>query len=159
MSEPSFFGMLFQEPRKLEFLDKPFDFQLNPDHFIKWLQAEGEDVVGDYRIDVGSMCEYACLYVAMMLHNIDLRGEFRILYGQFVGWSHYWLLYSVDGEDYFIDLTLKQFIDDAPKVAVTRPMDGSDGYRVFSDEGELLSDYIERQRAFVFYVDPNTIKD
>lgn len=150
--------LLFGKPREISFLDIQFDFELSPEHFMKWLELDGEEVTGDYKWDCNSMCEYACLFVAMLFHDKKLKGELKIYYGKFGFWEHYWIGYLIDGQEYFIDLTLKQFIEDAPELAITKATNErvSGSYSYLSD-GETLKEYIEQQRAFQFYCDPVTM--
>lgn len=153
------FSILFSEPKEIEFLDIKFDFELSADHFIEWLKAEGEDIIGDYKVDVSSMCEYSCLYTAMMLSEVELKGDLKIYYGNFGFCGHYWLGYTFNDEMYFIDLTLQQFNPNAPKIAITKPSNA----RIFGNyswlsEGEPIKDYLERQRAFMFYTNPKTME-
>lgn len=157
------FNLLFSAPKELEFLNIKFDFDISPDHFIKWLELEGEEIEGDYKFDVGAMCEYSCLFIAMMLHDKELEGEMKIYYGKFGFFEHYWVGYTFRGEEYFIDLTLMQFVDDAPKLSITKAENKrvSGGYSYIDDGDvayETIHDYIKRQRAFMFYTNPKTMK-
>ena len=153
------FSLLFSKPKEIQFIDMKFDFELSPDHFIEWLKAEGEEVIGDYKIDVYSMCEYSCLYASMMLSDKQLKGDMKIYYGKFVFWEHYWLGYTFNGQEYFIDLTLQQFNENAPKLAISKAINErvSGSYSSLS-EGEPIKDYLERQRAFMFYTNPKTME-
>jgi len=153
------FSLLFSTPKEIEFVDMKFDFELSTDHFIEWLKAEGEEVIGDYKIDVSSMCEYSCLYASMMLSDKELKGDMKIYYGKFGFWGHYWLGYTINGEEYFIDLTLQQFNQNAPKLAISKASNErvSGNYSSLSD-GEPIKNYLERQRAFMFYTNPKTME-
>jgi hypothetical protein len=153
------FGLLFSEPRHIDFLDLKFDFEISPDHFIEWLKKEGEDIIGDYKTDVSSMCEYSCLYIAMMLSDCKLAGDMKIYYGKFGFWEHYWIGYLYNGEEYFIDLTLQQFNPGAPKLAISKAYNRreSGSYSSLSD-GEPIKDYLDRQMAFMFYTNPKTME-
>ena len=153
------FSLLFSTPKEIEFVDVKFDFELSTDHFIEWLKAEGEEVIGDYKIDVSSMCEYSCLYASMMLSDKELKGDMKIYYGKFGFWEHYWLGYTFNGQEYFIDLTLQQFNQNSPKLAVSKASNErvSGSYSSLSD-GEPIKDYLERQRAFMFYTNPKTME-
>lgn len=151
----------FPKRRKedLVYLNPNFDFYIDPNHFMEWLKLEGEDVIGNYEIDCCAMCEYACLYISMMLHNKKLCGDMKIYYGKFgTMLEHYWIGYAIDGEEYFIDLTLKQFVSDAPKLAIVKAENEriSGSYSSLS-EGEPIKEYIKRQRAFMFYANPITM--
>lgn len=151
--------LLFGTPSPITFLKKKFDFRISPRRFMKWLKAEGEEVTGNYIADCGSMCEYACLYVSMLLHEKKLKGKLVIYYGKFGFWEHYWLGYTIDGEEYFIDLTLKQFISNAPKLAVTKAVNERvAGSYSYLSEGTPIAEYIEEKEAFRFYINPHTMK-
>lgn len=153
------FSLLFTKPIELEYLNQRFDFNISPNHFIEWLKLEGEKVTGDYKMDVSSMCEYSCLYICMMLHDKPLIGDMRVYCGQFGFWGHWWIGYKVNGCEYFIDLTLQQFNPLAPKLAITKAMNErvSGGYSYLSD-GVTMNDYIEENRAFMFYANPQTMQ-
>ena len=150
--------LLFGTPKKIEFLDIKFDFELNPEHFIEWLKAEEQEVIGYYKIDICSMCEYSCLYVAMILHGKKLKGELKVIYGKFGFHEHYWLEYTYEKEKYYIDLTLQQFSSDAPRLAISKAdnerVNGS--YSTIS-AGQSIKNYIKEKRGFMFYTNPHTM--
>jgi len=154
--ETSSFDLLFKQPARIQYADINFDFKIDTDHFIEWLKIEGEDVTGDYKYNVGSMCEYSCLYIGMLLNGVKLNGDMKIYYGKFGFWEHYWIGYVYEGMEYFIDLTLMQFIDDSPELAISKLSNEPNGYSFLSD-GEPIEDYIKRQRAFDFYTNPKTL--
>jgi hypothetical protein len=155
----SSFDLLFSPPKEIEFLDKKFDFEINPDHFIEWLKKEEQEVTGDYKIDVSTMCEYSCLYVGMMLHDTTLQGEMKIHYGKFGFWEHYWLGYTFEGQEYFIDLTLRQFNQNAPKLAISKAINERvAGCYSSLSEGTSIEEYIQSKRAFEFYTNPKTME-
>lgn len=165
LQENSSFNRLFEEPKDVKFIDKEFDFSLDPDHFIRWrveeAKRDGDDfdyVPGDYRHNCGSECEYSCLYTAMMLHDKELESEPVIYCGNFGFWEHYWIGYTYKGQEYFIDLTLMQFLPQSPKLAISLPSNDKNGYNWFEDiEPETISHYLERQGAFGFYIDPKQV--
>lgn len=147
-----------------EYTTPALDIEIDPDHFINWLKAEGEndkylDVPhGSYSYMVGNMCEYSCLYVAMLLHGKKLKGDLRIVCGNFGFWEHYWLKYTLDGETYYLDLTLQQFLPEAPKFSISRAIDDRAGYNAeFDTDGETIEDYVERKMAFDFYTNPHSL--
>ena len=152
--------LLFGKPVTREYLDVEFDFTLDPDHFMKWLKADGQEVTGDYKTDCASMCEYSILYISMLLHDKELEGELEIMYGNVGMWEHYWMRYKFRGEEYFTDLTMQQFDPEAPRLAISKAVNNkvSGEYNHIGEDGELMVDYIERQRAFMFYTDPVTLK-
>ena len=156
----------FTAPPSMEFVEPKLDFDLDPDHFIAWLKAEAsQDVHMDaptgksYAYDVGNMCEYSCLYIAMLLHDKKLKGELKIISGKFGFWEHYWMQYRLDGVTYYIDLTLQQFVETAPKLAISTKRNLDNGYnRRFDIEGTTIHSYLEDKEAFMFYVNPNKVK-
>ena len=153
------FGLLFSTPKEIEFLDQKFDFEISPDHFIEWLKKEGEEIIGDYKIDVGTMCEYSCLYIAMLLSNKQLKGDMKIYYGKFGFWEHFWIGYNYNNQEYYIDLTLQQFISNAPKLAITKAHNERvSGSYSYLSEGESIKVYLERQNAFIYHVNPITME-
>lgn len=152
----SSYDMLFHPFRKIQYEDIQFDFVIDPDHFLKWLEAEGQDVGSSYKNDVSSMCEYACLYIAMMFYNKELESEPVIYCGNFGFWEHYWIGYVWKGQEYFVDLTLAQFVDDSPKLAISKAINELDGYsHNFPPIG--IHDYIHGKKAFQYYVNPKNI--
>ena len=44
----------------------------------------------------------------------------KIYYGKFGFYEHYWIGYTFKDEEYFIDLTLRQFVNEAPKLSITK---------------------------------------
>ncbi len=159
MEAKSSFDLLFGKPKEINFLDVSFDFKIDPIHFMEWLKLEGEDLTGEYATDCSSMCEYSCLYIAMMFHDKELKGDMKIYYGNFGFWEHYWIGYLVDGAEYFIDLTLKQFCRHAPKLSITKASNESvAGSYSYLSEGESLKDYVIRQKAFMLYANPITME-
>jgi len=84
----------------------------------------------------------------------------EIMYGNVGMWEHYWVRYKFRGEEYFIDLTMQQFDSTAPKLAISKATNrrASGEYSHIGDDGELMLDYLERQRAFQFYTDPVSLK-
>jgi len=152
----SSYDMLFHPFRDIKHEEIEFDFKLDPDHFIKWLAAEGEELTGDYQHDVSRMCEYSCLYIAMMLSNMELESTPMLYYGNFGFWEHYWIGYIWKGQEYFVDLTLSQFIKTAPKLAVSKAINELDGYS-FDFPPDSIFDFIKEKRAFEFYINPKTL--
>ena len=64
-------------PPPMTFINPKLDFELVPNHFMKWLKLEEQDVIGDYKTDCSSMCEYSCLYVSMILNETKLKGNLK----------------------------------------------------------------------------------
>jgi hypothetical protein len=152
----SSFDLLFSPFKEVEFADVILDFSLDPDHFIEWLKTEDDDINDCYAYNVSKNCEFSCLYIAMLLSGKKLQSEPLIYYGGFGFWEHYWVGYTFNGVEYFIDLTLQQFMKTAPKVAISIAQNDDTGYHWLS-EGEPISKYLQRQRAFEFYTDPITM--
>jgi hypothetical protein len=151
-------SLLFTPFKKVKFIDKNFDLIIDPKHFLKWLEAEGEDVVNDdYKQSVSSMCEYSCLYLAMLFHDKELKGTLRIYNGNFGFWSHFWMGYTFEGVEYFIDLTLMQFVDSAPKLAISLADNDRTGYCYEEEYIQDIYQYVQEKRAFQFYKNPNEI--
>ena len=144
--------LLFTSPTKLDFINPKLDFEINPAKFMEWLKEEDEEVTGDYRMDCASMCEYGSLYILMLLSKKKLKGVLKIVSGNFGFWDHYWISYTYKGVEYFIDLTLKQFMDDAPKLAISLAKENPTGYsNVYYMS---MKEYLDEKRAFEFYVNP-----
>ena len=64
--------------------------------------------------------------------------------------------YNFRGESYHVDLTMMQFDPEAPKLAISKAVNNkvAGEYNHVGDDGELMVDYIDRQRAFMFYPCP-----
>ena len=163
----SSFNRLFAPPKEVEFVTPQLDFQIDPSHFIKWLKEEHESdpdsdfyyKKGDYRHNVGSECEFSCLYLAMLLNDKKLESEPVIYCGDFGFWEHYWLGYTYKGQEYFIDLTLMQFLKNAPKLSISIPSNDKNGYNWFEDiDPQPISEYLQEKKAFQFYKNPKEIK-
>ena len=134
-------------------------FDIDPDHFIRWLEMQNDDEnTGHYAINCNGMCEYSCLFISMLLHKKKLKGKLEIVYGKFGFWEHWWMQYTLKGEKYFIDLTLQQFIPDAPKLSVLKAVNKRvSGCYSYLDYGDHLKpkDYLEEKQALIYYDDPN----
>ena len=144
---------------EIEYLDKKFDFKISPDKFLEWLESVGQEVTGDYGWDVASMCEYSCLYICQLLYNKKLKGELTVCLGNFGFGEHYWMQYEIDGEKYYIDLTLQQFRGEAPRLAITKAFEHPKAYRMWGDDGkgEYYKKYVERMGGPSY--DPNEVYD
>ncbi len=151
---------LFKPFSKVKFIKKEFDFNLSPDHFIKWLEVEDEYFEkGKYKDTVSGMCEYSCLYVSMLLYDKKLKGDMYVQEGDFGAYNHFWIEYVVDNKTYIIDLTLQQFLPDSPKLAISLKQYDEMGYN-FSENNEYritIKEYIEKKKAFKFYTNPKTL--
>ncbi len=155
------FNIEVQETEQKPIFIKPkLDFKISPNHFIKWLKAEGETIEGVYHQDVSNMCEYSCLYIAMILDGVKLQNEPLIYYGRFGEyWEHYWIGYTFNNQEYFIDLTLQQFIPSVPKLAITKAVhkEKSRYYSHYS-EGTPINQYLKDRKGFDFYTNPKTME-
>lgn len=156
----SSFDKLFQKNKKLNYLENTLGLKIEPEHFIKWLKEENDDIIGNYREDVSSMCEYSCLYLSMLFVNKKLDGELKIYNGNYGFWEHYWMGYKCKGDLYFIDLTLMQFEKDAPKLSITKvDENGNNGSYEWEDEyAQDMSEYVKYKGAFKYYTNPHTMK-
>ena len=148
----------FTTPHVPTFINPELDFKVDPEHFMKWLATEDEEVTGDYRNDCGSMCEYSCLYLSMLLYNQELKGELTIICGNYGWWEHYWMKYKLNGITYYLDLTLMQFVEEAPKFAITLEHQNPKGYNSKYDmDGQDFRKYVDEKRGFDFYTNPKEI--
>lgn len=151
-----FTPLLFQEFPKYDFINPELDFEINPDKFIDWLKIEGQSVSEDYAESVSEMCEYSCLYLAMKFMLLKPKGEVKLVYGKFGFWGHWWVEYTYNGKTYILDLTLKQFVKDAPKLAITEASYDKSGYfkDIHCDYSQTPAEYCKEKRAFQFYAIP-----
>lgn len=141
-----------------DFVTPKLDFDLDTNHFMRWLKAEEQEVTGIYKQDCTNMCEYSCLYISMLLYDMQLEGELRVICGQYGFWGHYWMEYTIGDNVYFIDITLKQFVPQAPKISITEKHNDPRGYNVmFEGEGEEYRTYVDRVMGFEYYENPTLI--
>lgn len=148
---------LFTPFSKVEFLKKKFDFVISPSKFIKWLRTVDEDFKeGSYSEMVGSMCEFSCLYISMLLFNKELKGQMYVCFGYFGRWEHYWIEYDFEGKTYLIDLTLQQFYK-SPKLAISLKAKHENAYCDDCSRKPLRM-YCEQVKAFDFYTNPINMK-
>lgn len=116
--------------------------------FLEWLKLEWRDISWEYRNIINWECEHFCLFYGML--NFDKLKEHKIIYAKQGGiWGHY---YIFDGEKY-IDYTLWQFGKEYPEEHEWEnpPLWFREIWRY------SLKDYVESQRAFMFYKDPRNI--
>lgn len=113
-----------KEQKVLSLLATKFDFSISPNKFINWLvkakECDESEKDNPYHIIASNMCEYSCLYIAGLLEKKKLKGELKICYGEFSCWEHYWMSYTYKGVEYFVDLTLAQFVPMADRLSITR---------------------------------------
>jgi len=65
--------------------------------------------------------------------------------------------YTFEGVEYFIDLTLMQFVDSSPKLAITLADNDRTGYCFDEEYIQDVNQYLEDKRAFQFYKNPKDI--
>ena len=149
-------SLLFEPFPKYDFIKPDLDLDINPDFFLKWLELEDQEVCESYKLSVSSMCEYSCLYLAMKFRLADLKGELRLVSGNFGFWEHWWVEYKVEDKTYIIDLTLQQFVDDAPRLAISEAKYSKEGYMkdLHCDYSYSVEEYCNEKGAFKFYKHP-----
>lgn len=144
----------------MDFITPHLDFELNPNKFLEWLRLEFPNDMEDQNEEYGrlmsGMCEHSCLYIGMLLYSRKLKGQLKLYSGNYCGFPHYWIGYEIDSDEYFIDLTLTQFIHDAPKVAIIKKTD-KEGYCWYAN-GSSLKNWVNKERGFMFYVNPHTMQ-
>lgn len=88
---------------------------LSPTKFVKKMFELGEidEIKKDYSQNVDKLCRNAVAWVAGNLANTWYIYEMNVVEGAFKGKDHCWIEFG----DYFVDLTLAQFVD-CPKVAI-----------------------------------------
>ena len=140
----SLFDRMFLPPIKHKFYPTPKELRfIKPKNFVKWLNKIGEEIDhDDYCYSVTSMCEYSCLYICQkaLKNNFDPT-RLKICYGNY-GWGeHYWMMLD---DEWFVDLTLAQFIPDAPRLAITSRQEavGMSAYHAY-DENFYAQSYTE----------------
>ena len=114
----SFFEISYSKPIQHEFYDfyeTNLPISIDPQSFLDFLAKQGEDITGNYSIDVCSMCEYSCCWII----SESIKQGFTdlcVCSGNYGYGEHFWISYK----DWFIDLTLAQFIPNAPKLSITK---------------------------------------
>lgn len=93
-------------------------FEVDTEQFIEWLkQVDDGEITGQYEIDVTTMCHFGALYLSKQAAFANVPAErFKICAGTYDWFEHVWCMLD---DTYFVDLTLKQFIPEAPKLAIT----------------------------------------
>jgi len=162
----STFNSLFKPPHTLNYLNTQFDINIDPWHFLRWLQEEDKyDTVMDHEVDIDKYslsvmgeCEFSCLYFAMLYRDRLWKGEEpMVISGNFGFWDHYWISYVYQKIEYFIDLTLQQFIKEAPMVAISYASNLPNGYNYYPKYNISITEYLNNKDALKFYVDPKEI--
>lgn len=97
---------------------------LNPEVMINDFTVHDEDyeVTGSYCKDVCTMCRNATAWAILKLRDghSEMLNDLEIIDGNFGFMEHTWLVYK---SKYYIDLTLAQFKQDAPKLAILEVSD------------------------------------
>ena len=126
--------MKFYNPKDEEF--KNFIKHINPDKFLKrMLRTDDLDkITNNYGSDVYGLCNNAVAYILSQLKNTFYIYEIKIAKGTFHNKDHSWIIVG----DYFIDLTLAQFIE-CPRLAITKEKKVR-GYEIYSIQNHI--DYI-----------------
>lgn len=157
------FDRLFKPFYKPEFINLDLGFEIDTNEFLEWLRVENPDFneLGTYKDNVASMCEFSCLFLAMKFCKSPISDRFSIVCGDFGFWEHYWVEYKYNDKVYIIDLTLQQFVPDAPELAISERKYNEQGYRVhfeYIDDGVSFMDYCIDKKAFMFYNIPQMIR-
>jgi hypothetical protein len=108
------YNIKFYQPKDfLIFLDK-----INPDKFIEdMLKLEELDYIsGNYTEDCFHLCRNAVAWIYKQLSDEYYIDQFKIIEGYFDHKDHCWMQVG----DYILDLTLAQFVKNAPKIAITK---------------------------------------
>ena len=118
--------MKFYNPKDKEFnevlkLIKPKNF-LKKMVSLKMIEEETKD----YGSDVYNLCNNAVAWILSQLRNTYYIYEVNIAQGDFEGRDHSWIIVG----DYYLDLTLAQFIK-SPKLAITKRKEVR-GYNVYT---------------------------
>lgn len=119
---------------------------INPDNFVSRMKEIGEleEITGNYSDDVYKLCRNSVAWIIIQIKNncpIYLE-EIKVVEGTFFGKDHSWIQIG----DYFVDLTLAQFIE-SPKLAICESKIGiSGGYNVdeiFSIDEWISAGYVD----------------
>lgn len=118
--------------------------------FIKWLKSEWRYISWKYKDDVNWECEHFCLFFWMLKYN-ELNEDSKLV--QFKQWSFWWEHFCIFHDWEYIDLTMCQFWEEFPEEYISNNMPES-----FREIWRYsLKDYIEWQRAFLLYKNPNNL--
>ena len=159
--EESSMGLLFSPFPTYKYINPQLELKVDVDEFLTWLsEEEGFDMKSvPYNDAVSSMCEYACLYIAMKHYDDvdDLQGKLYVVCGEMGFWGHWWIEYVIpEGKTFIIDLTLQQFIPEAPKLSIIEKTYERKGYHTYDEEGgQPIKEYCAEKDAFDFYANPH----
>jgi hypothetical protein len=124
----------------LKLIDSRLAALLSPDAFLKDMVKRGEldEITENYSRDCFMMCENSVAWALLQLRaHPEYACKILIQIGSFfragvnVRGEHYWLLLKTPGKDYYIDLTLAQFIKGAPRLAVIDAVDSEGSYNTW----------------------------
>jgi hypothetical protein len=112
--------------------------------FLKWLEKEWRDITWDYSYDVNWECEHFCLFYGMLKYGEDIENYKVCIWKVDWLWEHYFIKYKW----IYIDWTYQQFNKNVRSIIYSTTPTTS--VRIeFS-----LKEYIDNQRAFMFYKNP-----
>jgi hypothetical protein len=140
----NFFDTISKPQKALTYVKPNIDIFLCPTEFLSWLEKACEHNGGEYAQAVSSNCEYSCLWICGKLKDKLLQGDMQVCYGKFGFWEHYWISYTYKGREYFLDLTLAQFMKDAPRFAVTLAENSQDDTTYNDIYKESASNFFSR---------------
>lgn len=107
---------------QMEFCPPPDDFKefldkINPDTFLQEMLNLGQikRITGNYSADCYHLCKNAVAWVLSQLKELWFIEEFVLIDGYFDHREHSWIQIG----DYYLDMTLAQFIQGCPKIAIT----------------------------------------
>lgn len=127
-------------------LHKDLAIIFDPDKMIEDLSIIEDDIdfefTGDYAQDVCSLCKNATAWAIIQLEKTssEIKNDIKIIDGNF-GWGeHTWLIYK---DRYYIDLTLAQFLNYAPKLSILEVSD-----KIRTEHRSTLFDSVEKYREW-----------
>lgn len=132
--------MEFEKPKDEDF--KKFISLLNPTEFIQdmWQRGELEHTSKVYGENCYRLCNNAIAWCIEKLIDTPYIYQIKVVEGEFKGEDHTWFKVG----EYYVDLTLAQFVDDAPEIAITKISKVS---RLYNKSGEYdCHRWIKRQK-------------
>ncbi len=133
---------------------------LEPQKFLEDMLARGEigEITGDYARDSSLLCENSVAWALLKMREYpEIYARMKVAYGSFyspglpIRMEHYWLVLTTrEGQDYYVDLTLKQFIREAPELAVMKAHSDETTYEVWGivSPKEYIEDLYERSQPW-----------
>lgn len=102
----------------------------NPKEFLHYMFQSGEPIQFEsYANDVTELCNNAVAWMCLKMDDL-FRCNSTCVVGEFEGQDHAW----IEIGDYIIDMTLAQFISDAPEIAIINKKDAK-GYHTIKKMG------------------------